>query len=156
MSIRVDNNPRKPLFMAINWTYDGKAYVYTILPTNRDLASVTVQHILTQLHFVFPEESRDGVFFPNIDKWFYTAALERASDTIWDPVKGCAVAVISDNMRGIMAAMLEEDEFVTFHPREEDDKEEKDKEQDGTTADKEKLMIDEDGKSILTRSRATK
>jgi hypothetical protein len=156
MAIRVDNNPRKPLFMAINRTYDGKAYVYTILPTNRDLASVTVQHILTQLHFVFPEESRDGVFFPNIDKWFYTAALERASDTIWDPVKGCAVAIISDNMRGIMAAMLEEDEFVTFHPREEEDKEETEKEKEGATADKEKLMIDEDGKSIITRSRANK
>jgi hypothetical protein len=53
-----------------------------------------------------------------------------------------------------MAAMLEEDEHVTFHPR--DKEEEEEEEQDAKTVDKEILMMEEDGKSIITRSRAKK
>jgi hypothetical protein len=52
MSIRIDDDKRKRLFLD------------NILPKHRDLASVTIQHLLIKLHFEFPHSSEDGKGLP--------------------------------------------------------------------------------------------
>jgi hypothetical protein len=154
MNIRVDEDRRKRLFQGINKTWNNRGYVYSILPKHRDLASVTIQHLLTKLHFDFPEASEDGKVFPDIDRFFDAVAWERAQETTWDAQKNCAVAINLDNLQGTIDAMKGEDFFETFYEQDED-KVTKEKKDDDST-DKEKLMIDTDGRSIATRTKASR
>jgi hypothetical protein len=87
MNIQVDEDQRKHLFQGINKTWNNRGYVYSILPKHRDLASVTIQHLLTKLHFNFPAASENGKVFPDIDRFFDTVAWERAQETTWDAQK---------------------------------------------------------------------
>jgi hypothetical protein len=154
MNIRVDEDRRKRLFLGINKTWNNRGYVFSILPKNRDLASVTIQHLLTKLHFDFPAASEDGKVFPDIDKFFDAVAWERALETTWDAQKNCAVAINMDNLQGTLDAMKGEDIFETFYEQDEEKPVKRDNDDD--TTDKEKLMIDTDGKSIETRTRVSK
>jgi hypothetical protein len=154
MNIRVDKDRRKRLFLGINKTWNNRGYVFSILPKNRDLASVTIQHLLTKLHFDFPTASDDVKVFPDIDKFFNAVAWEQALETKWDAQKNCAVAINMDNLQGTLDAMRGEDIFETFYDQDEDKSAAGNKDDD--TTDKEKLMIDTDGKSIETRTRASK
>jgi hypothetical protein len=157
MNIRVDEDRRKRLFLGINKTWNNRGYVYSVLPKHRDLASVTIQHLLTKLHFDFPGASEDGKVFPDIDKFFDAVAWERSQETAWDAQRNCAVAINMDNLQGTLDAMKGEDFFETFDEQYEDkmDVEKKGK-ADDDTVDKEKLMIDSDGKSIATRTRTSR
>jgi hypothetical protein len=154
MNIRVDEDGRKRLFLGINKTWNNRGYVFSILPKNRDLASVTIQHLLTKLHFDFPAASDDGKVFPEIDKFFDAVAWERALETTWDAQKNCAVAINMDNLQGTLDAMKGEDIFETFYEQDEEKPVKRDN--DDNTTDKEKWMIDTDGKSIETRTRVSK
>jgi hypothetical protein len=153
MDMRVDGDMRKRLFLGINKTWNNRGYVYSVLPKHRDLASITIQHLLTKLHFEFPNASDDGKVFPDIDKFFDVVAWERAQETTWDANRNCAIAINMDNLQGTLDAMKGDDFFETFYEQEGDNKVEK-KPDDGT--DKEKLMIDTDGRSIATRTRASR
>jgi hypothetical protein len=154
MSMRIEDDKRKRVFLGINKTWNNRGYVYSILPKHRDLASVTIQHLLTKLHFDFPHASEDGKVYPDIDKYFDTVAWERAQETTWDPNRNCAVATNMDNLQGTLDAMKGEDMFETFYELEDDKiviKNDKDDD-----IDKEKLMLDTDGKSIATRTRSSR
>jgi hypothetical protein len=100
MNIRVDEDRRKRLFQGINKPWNNRGYVYSILPKHRDLASVTIQHLLTKLHFDFPSASEDGKVFPDIDRFFDAVAWERVQETTWDAQKNCAVAINMVNLQG--------------------------------------------------------
>jgi hypothetical protein len=154
MNIRVDEDRRKRLFLGINKTWNNRGYVFSILPKNRDLASVTIQHLLTKLHFDFPAASEDGKVFPDIDRYFDAVAWERAQETTWDAQKNCAVAINMDNLQGTLDAMNGEDIFKTFY--EQDEEKPSTRNTDEESTDKEKLMIDSDGKSIATRTRSSR
>jgi hypothetical protein len=154
MNIRVDEDRRKRLFQGINKTWNNCGYVYSILPKHRDLASVTIQHLLTKLHFDFPAATEDGKVYPDIDRFFDAVAWERAQETTWDAQKNCAVAINLDNLQGTIDAMKGEDFFETFHEQDEDKSTERKKDDDST--DKEKLMIDTDGRSIATRTKTSR
>jgi hypothetical protein len=154
MNIRVDEDRRKHLFLGINKTWNNRGYVFSILPKNQDLASVTIQHLLTKLHFDFPQATEDGKVFPNIDRFFDAVAWERAQETTWDAQKNCAVATNMDNLQGTLDAMKGEDIFETFYEQDEVKPSAEDKDDD--TTDKEKLMIDTDGKSIATRTKSSR
>jgi hypothetical protein len=154
INIRVDEDRRKRLFLGINKTWNNRGYVYSILPKNRDLASVTIQHLLTKLHFDFPNATEDGKVFPEIDRFFDAVAWERAQETTWDAQQNCAVAINMDNLQGTLDAMKGEDIFETFYEQE-DGKIVRTNKDDDTT-DKEKLMIDTDGRSIATRTKSSR
>jgi hypothetical protein len=154
MNIRVDEDRRKRLFQGINKTWNNRGYVYSILPKHRDLASVTIEHLLTKLHFDFPAATEDGKVYPDIDRFFDAVAWERAQETTWDAQKNCAVAINLDNLQGTINAMKGEDFFETFYEQGEDKSTEEKKDDDST--DKEKLMIDTDGRSIATRTKASR
>jgi hypothetical protein len=154
MNIRVDEDRRKRLFLGINKTWNNRGYVFSILPKNRDLASVTIQHLLTKLHFDFPAASEDGKVFPDIDRYFDAVAWERAQETTWDAQKNCAVAINMDNLQGTLDAMKGDDIFETFY--EQDEEKPGTRNTDEESTDKEKLMIDSDGKSIATRTRSSR
>jgi hypothetical protein len=154
MNIRVDEDRRKRLFLGINKTWNNRGYVYSILPKNRDLASVTIQHLLTKLHFDFPRSTEDGKVFPEIDRFFDAVAWERAQETTWDAQRNCAVAINMDNLQGTLDAMKGEDIFETFYEQEDGKIMKVNKDDDST--DKEKLMIDTDGKSIATRTKSSR
>jgi hypothetical protein len=155
MDMRVDSDRRKQLFLGINITWNNRGYVYSILPKHCNLASVTIQHLLTKLHFKFPQASEVGKVFLDIDKFFDVVAWERAQETIWDVQRNCAVAINMDNLQGTgtLDAMKGDNFFETFYKQEGEMKEEK-KADDGT--DKEKFMIDTDGRSIATRTRSSR
>jgi hypothetical protein len=138
MNIQVDEDPRKRFFQGINKTWNNCSYVYSILPKHRDLASVTIQHLLTKLHFDFPAASEDGKVFPDIDRFFDAVAWERAQETTWDAQKNCAIAINMDNLQGTIDAMRGEDFFETFYKQDETKKEGDKKDNDST--DKEKLI----------------
>jgi hypothetical protein len=154
MNIRVDADRRKRLFLGINKTWNNRGYVFSIIPKNRDLASVTIQHLLTKLHFDFPGATDDGKVFPNIDRYFDAVAWERAQETTWDAQRNCAVAINMDNLQGTIDAMKGEDMFETFYDQ--IDERTVASKKDDDTIDKEKLMIDTDGRSIATRTKASK
>jgi hypothetical protein len=154
MNMRVDEDKRKRLFLGINKTWNNRGYVYSVLPKHRDLASVTIQHLLTKLHFEFHNATEDGKVYPDIDKFFDTVAWERAQETTWDPSKNCAVAINMDNLQGTLDAMKGDDFFETFYELEDDKIVTKPVADDGI--DKEKLMLDTDGKSIATRTRSSR
>jgi hypothetical protein len=65
MSMRIEDDKRKRLFLGINKTWNNRGYVYSILPKHHDLASVTIQHLLTKLHFEYPHASEDGKVYPD-------------------------------------------------------------------------------------------
>jgi hypothetical protein len=111
MNMRVDEDQRKRLFLGINKTWNNRGYVYSVLPKHRDLASVTIQHLLTKLHFEFHNATEDGKVYPDIDKFFDTVAWERAQETTWDPTRDCAVAINMDNLQGTLDAMKGDDFF---------------------------------------------
>jgi peptide chain release factor 1 len=118
------------------------------------LASVTIQHLLTKLHFDFPQSSDDGKTFPDIDKFFDAVVWERAQETTWDALRNCAVAINIDNLQGTLDAMKGEDIFKTFYDQDNEKMDVDNKDDDNV--DKEKLMIDTDGKSIATRTRSSR
>jgi hypothetical protein len=115
---------------------------------------VTIQHLLTKLHFDFPAATEDGKVYPDIDRFFDAVAWERAQETTWDAQKNCAVAINLDNLQGTIDAMKGEDFFETFYEQGEVKTTEEKKDDDST--DKEKLMIDTDSRSIATQTKASR
>jgi hypothetical protein len=115
MNLRIDEDHRNQLFLAINRTWNFWGYVFTILPKNRDLACITIQHLLCKLHYNFPDATTDGKTFPSIDKFVYLVAEERAQETTWDASRNCAVAINTDSMLGTLEAMKNEDYYKTLY-----------------------------------------
>jgi hypothetical protein len=113
MAMRIDNDPEKPMFAAINPSYK-EGFSYNFMPQYREVATITLQHLLTRLRHEHPDQQTSEFGYHRVDRHFAQVAKERANETRWDPENNCAVAIGVDNIEGTIQAMQEVDKFWTF------------------------------------------
>jgi hypothetical protein len=146
MEMRIDGDEKKPLFVAINPSWNDKGYIYNFMPQSRDVAKLTLEHLLVKLrHENIPYYS-STMGWHRIDRLFAPVAQERADETKWDAENNCAIAIGVDSIDNVFKAMEGVDEFLTFHEGDDDTEMEK------TTNDDNSTKVDElsYGDSIVT------
>jgi hypothetical protein len=107
MSMKVDNELSKPLFVAIN--PDTKGLQYLFFPQFRDEATSTLMHLLVRLRSEYPSARKNA-----LDKLFDRNARERADETKWDPITKRATAPESVYIGGILDAAKSGDRLYAF------------------------------------------
>jgi hypothetical protein len=106
MSMKVDNELSKPLFVAIN--PDPKGLQYLFFPQFREATS-TLMHLLVRLRSEYSSARKIS-----LDKLLDRNARERADETKWDPITKRATAPKSVYIGGILDAAKSGDRLYAF------------------------------------------
>ena len=85
MAITAKENPALSLFHSVDAHWQGNGHVVSFIPQFEAEARMILAGLLTYLTFYHPDKAEA------IESYFTTAAVERSSESKWDPVRYCII-----------------------------------------------------------------